>query len=391
MIPHFVVKKAFPPSESKSLEVSVRPVAEGFSLPREALLRPLNIELRLQEYRSEEKRNLLFLRGIALKKIHSGDLIIPSDWDGVESRRAYFYSPEKNYQSGNTLLQFGPFGPESPIEGNYQCKDHLVEVRWYRKIYLIPGESYELQGLGKMTLVHPGHLDKGQLSFTQKALSDWKKNQDLYRQTAALRLALFKWISLPFEKQDISLKGSILRGHYLVSTSYWEKQKTAFLKATAAMGGGSEKELKELFTRLYQPLLEECGGEEMVFRKGGFVLRADRDPRKNLSPFSSALLAKLEENPTGFSVTKLKPQERDQFEKMDRMGLVRFSEDVLCPEFWYQEQKERILSLLKEQDGQDLSQIKEALDISRRPLIRLLQWMEEEGEILNKDNCRYLS
>jgi len=391
LIPHFIVEKANPPSESKALEVSVRPVADGFILPREALLRPLNTELRLQEYRKEENRHLLFLRGIALKKIHKGDVIIPGDWGGIESRRAYFFSAKKSYEAGNTHIISGPLGTESPIEGNYQCKDHLVELRWYRKIFMIPGETYEIEGLGKMTLIHPGPLDKGQLSFTQKAVSDWNEQQDLYRQSAALRLALFKWIFLPFEKQSLSLKGSLLRGNILVTESYWEKQKNAYLKATSAMGGRSEKELKETFSSLHGPLWEECSSEGLVRRNSGYILRADREPGKNLSPFSASLLMKLEKEPASFSVSKLKPQERDQFEKMARMGLLRFAEDFLCPESYYTEQKMRVLDLLKKNNGLDLSQIKESLDLSRRPLIRILQWMEEEGEILNKDNYRYLS
>lgn len=374
-------------SQDKGIYPDLRAVGGGFPQGRSARILPADKPVRLRE-----RDGRVDLRGIGRGDIGRNSILFPEDWGGAWSREALLYSPKSGYYEGNRNLQdplLQEIQPRSS-EGRTKQKDHLVMMRFHRPLYLIPGMEY-LSGEERYILLFHEEIATAKNDFVQKALSDWSGDQDLYRQTLALRLALLKWTSLPIEHQEISLPSALARGSLLVLPEFWEKEKKALIKECSAMGGKKEKEISPRFSSLLKPLIEESLEEGALIRRRGYLQRGDREPLKGLSPFASHCLAKLENTPGGLSTVKVPPPEKNQYELMERMGLLRMTDQWICSEKEYQTNRETLHSLLKTMDEAEIGPLKEASTLSRRELLHTLQWMEEEGEILNQDNRRRLA
>jgi len=388
LIPFFIITQLKRDPNEKGILMDLENRGSSIKLPRDLLHFPSLKEIRLQYL---EEKDQYKLRGLAFKGLQKGDILFPADWGCHFTRRACFYNPERSFKKGNATLIDEPFNKFEEIEGRYRNSDHLCEMDFSKKILLVPGESYKFKGYKEpLILLHPGSLEKGHSAFVQKALADWKVNKDLYKQVSALRLALFKVTSHPLEMENLQIPHCFKREGLLINEKWWQKELQRFLKKLTPMGGVEMHKLQHEFPQILDALVHETLKAGLIICKGDYLLRADRDPRKNLSPFGAALLTKLEDQEEGLSPTKVKPAELEQFRLMERMGLLYLSEDWICSAGFFRSQADLILEFLKQFPGSDMPELKEQISLSRRKLLNILQWMEDAGEIINKDNHRYI-
>ncbi|MDA3852523.1 MAG: hypothetical protein PF447_14815, partial [Spirochaetaceae bacterium] len=236
--------------------------------------------------------------------------------------------------------------------------------------------------------VNSDELSNGQRSFFQKAMADWPGSKDLYKQSVALRLAIFKELSLPEEKRDIQFSSAKLQDSMLVDKDYWEKSLNGLLKTLKPMGGVDSAVLKQKFGGLLAPLIDAASQRGLIKQWKNYYMINHEEPQKHISPFAASLLEELLHNPQGLSPSKCKDAEQNQYQMMFRMGLIRMSKDMICHEVQYQEACSSLKELLKGQGEHEIDWIKEHCEYSRRQLINYLFWMEEDGEVVNRDNCR---
>lgn len=379
--------------EGKQLVLKTRAFHGGFDPERGAIHSPSGKAFRLQEIRRDGDFHYLIIRGLARRDIRSMDRVIPADWGAARSKRVWLYSPKGQYLQEELGRVDDPLAASSRmIRGEIQQKDHLVELRCNKPQLWVPGLEYGIQGYHKpLLLLFHEDLNKSQLGFVQKSLWDWKREQREFRQVTALRLALLKQTALPKEMEEINLPECRRGRGYIIKEDHWQKRSQSLLKALSRMGGQREKDLQEEYGILLQPLLQDWMDQGTIELRKGYYQRSDRDPRSSLSPFSASLLARLESSDLGLNPAKCKPQELEQYILMDRMGLLRCGDQWICSEECYKMNSQVVKDKLKNQAPMELADIKEAVELSRRELLTLLQWMEEEGEIQNRDQLRSLT
>jgi hypothetical protein len=378
--------------EKKGFTLSGEPINGGLLPGRSVLHWPSMKQVRLREAEKSPRGGYtLQVKGLKQSLVMKGDYLIPSDWDVRKGKKAYFYCPsgreeEKKNPHREITLMSNPLAREvMTCEGNF--RGYLFKARFPHDPLLILGASYEFKEIDSpMVLIGVGDLPRGQSAFVDKALSSWKERDDLFREFLALELGLNGFARLPLEMEHISLPRCERGMGILIRTNKYAPLARSLQKKASAMGGFHEDKIADPLEKQVKDLMLERGE---ILREKGWLLPVRRGTENHLSPMARQLFDKMVEGKGRLSPSSIKGAGiLDSYKAMARMGLIKFNEDLIMSNDSYEIEAEKILKGLKTCKEADLAQLREFSSLSRREILVLLQWMEEDNKVINRDGIR---
>lgn len=377
--------------EKVGFSLKAQDINGGFLPGRKVIHYPSLKQIRLKDIKKMDSGEyILQVKGLKQNGVGPGDCIMPADWDINRGKGATFYCPsgrimEKKKHSVTLNLTQGALGIETG-RGVFSFSGYVSKGEFYDPIPLVKGGTYHFEGMEEpMILIGIGDLPKSQVSFVDKALTSWKDSKNLFREYLALELGLEGYASVPLEYADVTLPRCEKGDALLIRTAKYTKVSGALLKRSSAMGGLEETSLRGLEERVKDLMLER----NLIVRSKGWLLPAEGDRERNLSPMARRELTVLREGSGRLSPNSIKNRvAQDNWKALGRMGLVRYHNDLIMTEDAYQAESDIILKSLKEKGAMELAELREFSSLSRREILVLLEWMEREGKITNKDDVR---
>lgn len=376
--------------ENKGFSLTVRAINGGMRAGRSVIHWPSGKQVKLRDVENlPSGAYRVSLKGLKQSLISPGDRLVPADWDGRMGRKAYFYCPvgrEESQHRKAISLREGALGSKG-IGGDVFFRGYLATVTFSRPLPLIKGAAYRFEGYDDdWILLGRGDVQKSHLAFIEKALSSWKDRENLFREFLALELGLYSFALLPREHDRVELPRCVRGEGVLVRKPAFDRVSKGIMKRASAMGGVKEEAFKDPLEIRVVQILREKGDLERI---KGWLLPSERRGERHLSPMARAQWEGLKGGTGRLSPSEVKDKGGlENWQAMARMGLVRYSPDLIMDEAAYGKESERILTHLRRSGKGDLARIREISSLSRRELIALLGWMEEDGLIVNKEDFR---
>ncbi|MDC7219543.1 MAG: hypothetical protein PQJ59_06350 [Spirochaetales bacterium] len=389
-VPAYKIKAVM--SGSRGFTLSAEALHGGFLPGREALHWPSLKQIRLKESQLLSGATYeLQIKGLRSSDIREGDLILPADWDSGRCRKALFYCPRgpeyaKDSAKKVSTLVADPLSKRK-IKVNFTYTGCLARAEFSDPVLGIKGAPYEFYHLDEpLILVARGEVSRSDAAFTGKALSSWEDQSNLYREYMALELGLRGYAFQPLEYDDITLPRTEKGARILIRSNRYKTLSAKLKKRASAMGGMSEDILKDHLEKHVLALMLSRG--ELI-RSGRWILVPGKDSESSLSPMARRQLTLLREGEGSLNPALSKDRgARENWEAMGRMGLVMYHEGIVMTRERYEKEAEAIVKGLKEAGPSELAEIRPFSKLSRRELLIVLDWMEKDRLIINREDIR---
>ncbi len=382
---------------------------------------PLNREVKIKKIESHYKelqegvpsqRTALNLSNISKDELKRGDIICRTNFftetDDIIARISLMSDHRKIKNNTYVEILAGTDAVKAKLimfteDENFE-EDFLVRLRFDEKTNLYPGESFILTTpggyriIGGGTVVLPGYIPADHkrnlknLNKTLKpgnfteivlfniAVNGWMKREKIFSFLPGSKKSIERII---LELEDVKKILSI--GDILFYPQYHSDSSFAIKKILGEMLGPNMKEISDksgVDFDICSILMKSIQKEETLIEKEGRYFTRESVTEETLPDSKKKILEMVKRNAgDGIELDKLKDdiQKKEIGDLIKLNFLVSLDGNILYHKEIYEEMKKSILELFDTRDKVTVSEAKDAVNLSRKYIIPLLNRIENEG------------